>query len=166
MAPFGWVRTRRLFKRRYLWDVSHVPNTLYQPVSHIEWISPPYDPSGGKGNANRGGRKTSGEFAGPPEFLRRPRKQVLLKRLGLGIFHTPTVMLCAWYLPAVLAFVVLSWVVLTFFGTDQSGRALRRPSGLTAAFVFVVTAYAYHWLKQNTWYGTYYHWMERFLTWL
>lgn len=66
-----------------------MPSTLYQPVSHIEWISPPYDPSGGTGNANGGGRKTNGEFAGPPEFLRRPRKQVFLKRLGLGIFHTP-----------------------------------------------------------------------------
>lgn len=131
----------------------------------IEWFTPPYDPSGRR-NAGQRRRDTGGVVQGPPEPPRKPRKKAFFKMLGLALFHAPAVLLCAWFLPAVLAFIVLSWVGVTLLGEGQPGRQSRKASSTVAAFIMVVTAYLHFWLKEYTWYGKYYHWMEQILRWL
>jgi hypothetical protein len=146
--------------------MSYEIRTLNQSIWHIEWISPPCSRFGGKGNSTGGGRNSRRGLIGPPEFSQEPSRPVFFKRLGLALFHTPTGMLCVWYLPAVLIFVVLCWLVFTLLGTTRPDRASGNTSELMAMFFFVTTAFVCYWLKQNTWYGSYYDWTEQFLTWL
>ncbi len=151
--------------KTYLQAMTTDTRPLHPLVWRIEWITPPNKPSDRR-NAGPRGRDSHGGVQGPPKLPQKPRNKVFLRWVGLALFHAPGVLLCAWFLPAVLAFIVLSWVGVTLLGAGEPGRQSRKVSSTVAAFIMVVMAYVHFWLKEYTWYGEYYHWMEEFLRWL